>query len=110
MPDAPNNTVLTQSLPADTRVMPGTRIDLSVTPAGDAYYATTAPFTVAVPLDGMDMEITLRTRSGEEVSVYSGILNQGTYPLSLSCTEPGEHEVNVYINGVRMDTTVLNFE
>ena len=108
--DAADDTVISQSVAANTRVERGTVVDLTVSSAGDAYYTTTAPFTVAVPLDNMEVTITLRTRSGEEVTVYAGKLNKGTYPLTLSCTEPGNHEVNIYIQGVRMDTTVLYFE
>lgn len=108
--DEPGHTVIAQSVEPDAEVLAGTPIDLTVSQQQAQVYTPNACFTVAVPLENLQVEVTLETPSGTEVMAYSDILSLGTYPVELSSAEPGKHIVRVYLDGVLMDSTELLFE
>ena len=108
--DAPVRTVIAQSVAADTKVLAGTAVDLTVSERREAVYYPDSRFTVVVPLESLLAEVTLVTPSGTEVIAYTGELPMGTHAVELSSTEKGMHTVRVYLDGVLMDTTELLFE
>ena len=108
--DEPGHTVIAQSVEPDAEVLAGTPIDLTVSQQQAQVYTPNACFTVAVPLENLQVEVTLEMPSGTEVMAYSDVLSLGTYPVELSSAEPGKHIVRVYLDGVLMDSTELLFE
>jgi len=42
--------------------------------------------------------------------VYHGVLNAGTYRIALDSEEPGQHTVNITMDGVRMESRTVSFE
>ncbi len=101
--DLPEHTVVEQSVPADSEVLAGTAVDLKISESEPSLYYPASPFTVAVPIDGLQVEITITMPSGGEAVAYSGELPAGTHQVDLSSSEPGEHVVRVYLDGVLMD-------
>lgn len=108
--DAPAHTVIAQNVEPNTEVLVGTAVDLTVSQRGDGAHYPASEFTVAVPLENLEVEVTLRAPSGEETVAYSGTLNRGTYPIELSSAEAGVHTIRVYLDGVAMETMELLFE
>ena len=62
-----------------------------------------------VPLDNLEVVVTVTAPSGTENIVFSQKLPAGAHAVSLSNAEPGEHTVRVYLDGVLMDTTQIVF-
>lgn len=108
--DAPEGTVLTQSVPPDTKVLAGTAVNVTVSAAAPAAYYPQSPFTVVVPLDGLHVEVRLTAPSGAESLAYADELPAGTHAVELSSDEPGAHVVRVYLDGVLTDTVELTFD
>lgn len=108
--DAPAHTVIAQSIEPNSEVLVGTVIDLTISGQGESVYYPASEFTVVVPLDNLEVEVTLQASSGEEAVVYSETLSMGSYPITLSDAEAGRHTVRVYLDGVLMETLELNFE
>lgn len=108
--DAVANTVIAQGVAPNAQVLKGTSIDLTVSQHGDVIYYPPARFTVVVPLDGLEVEVRLIMPSNEEMTVYSGELSAGTYPIELSSSERGAHTVCVYLDGVPVDITEVVFD
>ncbi len=108
--DLPEHTVVEQSVPADSEVLAGTAVDLKISESEPSLYYPASPFTVAVPIDGLQVEITITMPSGGEAVAYSGELPAGTHQVDLSSSEPGEHVVRVYLDGVLMDSAEVTFD
>ena len=108
--DLPEHTVVEQSVPADSEVLAGTAVDLKISGSEPSLYYPASPFTVAVPIDGLQVEITITMPSGGEAVAYSGELPAGTHQVDLSSSEPGEHVVRVYLDGVLMDSAEVTFD
>lgn len=108
--DLPEHTVVEQSVPADSEVLAGTAVDLKISESKPSLYYPASPFTVAVPIDGLQVEITITMPSGGEAVAYSGELPAGTHQVDLSSSEPGEHVVRVYLDGVLMDSVEVTFD
>lgn len=108
--DLPEHTVVEQSVPADSEVLAGTAVDLKISESKPSLYYPASPFTVAVPIDGLQVEITITMPSGGEAVAYSGELPAGTHQVDLSSSEPGEHVVRVYLDGVLMDSAEVTFD
>ena len=108
--DLPEHTVVEQSVPADSEVLAGTAVDLKISESEPSLYYPASPFTVAVPIDGLQVEITITMPSGGEAVAYSGELPAGTHQVDLSSSEPGEHVVRVYLDGVLMDSVEVTFD
>lgn len=108
--DLPEHTVVEQSVPADSEVLAGTAVDLKISGSEPSLYYPASPFTVAVPIDGLQVEITITMPSGGEAVAYSGELPAGTHQVDLSSSEPGEHVVRVYLDGVLMDSVEVTFD
>lgn len=108
--DLPEHTVVEQSVPADSEVLAGTAVDLKISESEPSLYYPASPFTVAVPIDGLQVQITITMPSGGEAVAYSGELPAGTHQVDLSSSEPGEHVVRVYLDGVLMDSVEVTFD
>ena len=108
--DLPWNTVVEQSVPPETEVLAGTVVDLTVSADERSLYSPESPFSVVVPIDGLRVEITIQTPSGDEAVAYTGELKAGTHSVELTSEEPGAHVVRVYLDGVLMDSTELTFD
>lgn len=108
--DLPEHTVVEQSVPADSEVLAGTAVDLKISESEPSLYYPASPFTVAVPIDGLQVQITITMPSGGEAVAYSGELPAGTHQVDLSSSEPGEHVVRVYLDGVLMDSAEVTFD
>lgn len=108
--DLPEHTVVEQSVPEDSEVLAGTAVDLKISESEPSLYYPASPFTVAVPIDGLQVQITITMPSGGEAVAYSGELPAGTHQVDLSSSEPGEHVVRVYLDGVLMDSAEVTFD
>lgn len=108
--DAPVNTIIAQSIAPGSQALKGTAVNLTVCQNGETMYYPSSRFTVAVPLDGLQVEVRLITPSGGEVTAYSETLPMGTYPIELSSSEAGVHTVRVYLDGVPVDSAEVAFE
>lgn len=108
--DAPTQTVIAQSIAPNSETLVGSAVDLTISQAPTRQYMPDSEFTVVVPLENLEVEVMLTAPSGNEVTVYSGRLSVGTYPIELSSEEQGIHRVRVYMDGVLMDSTEIAFE
>ncbi len=108
--DALPNTVIAQSPEAGTEQMAGTSVDITVNGARELLYYPTSKLSVVVPLNGTAVQLMMVSPSGNTQEVYHGELNAGTYRIELSDTEPGEHIVNIMMDGVLMESQTLRFE
>lgn len=108
--DAPARTVIGQSVPANAPVLLGTSIDLTVSQRPEAVYYPRSKFTVVVPLENLQVEVTIVTPSGVEQTVHTGVFPMGTHQVALSSAEPGLHAVRVYLDGVLMDSAEVLFD
>ncbi len=107
--DAAANTVIAQNVAPNSEVLAGSEIDLTICRQEDSLYYPASSFTVVVPLENLKVEVTLETPSGEETVVYSQTMDMGTYPIELSSGESGTHTVRVYLEGVLIESTEIEF-
>ena len=108
--DAKSGTVIAQSVAANSQVLAGTTVDLTVNIQQTAMYYPASKLSTVVPLSGTAVRVQIRLDSGELQEVYQGALNTGTYRIALSCAEPGPHAVYVYMDGVLMEEQEITFE
>ena len=108
-PDAPAHTVIAQNIAPNSQVLAGTAIDLTLCAGRETIYRPDCEFTVMVPLDNLEVVVTVTAPSGTETIVFSQKLPAGAHAVSLSSAEPGEHTVRVYLDGVLMDATQIVF-
>ena len=108
--DARADTVIAQSVAANSQVLSGTSVDLTVNRQQPTMYYPASKLSVVVPLDQSQVKVQLRLDSGEMQEVYAGVLNTGTYRIALSCAEQGTHAVYIYMDGVMMEEQDINFE
>ncbi len=109
-PDAQPGSIVSQSVDAGETLMMGATVDVVVCSAQEALYYPASKLSVVVPLNGSDVLLTMIAPSGLSQEVYHGVLNAGTYRLALSSAEPGEHTVQIAMDGVEMETQTVNFE
>ena len=109
-PDAQPGTVVSQSVDAGETLMMGATVDVVVCPAQEMLYYPASKLSVVVPLNGSDVLLTMTAPSGLSQEVYHGVLNAGTYRLALPSAEPGEHTVQITMDGVEMETQTVQFE
>lgn len=107
--DAPANTVIAQDIAPNSQVLVHSTIRLTVSGARESAYSPDGDFTVVVPLENLEVMVTLTAPSGTETTVYSQKLAVGTHAISLASIEPGLHTVRVYLDGVLMDSTEIAF-
>ena len=108
--DAQGQTVIAQSVPADSTVMENTVVDITVSSALEKVYQPERWLTIAVPMDNVQVEIVLVTPGETEVSAYSETLSKGTHYVELTSGESGEHQVKIMMDGVLMETVTLTFD
>lgn len=108
--DAKSNTVIAQSVAADTQVLAGIAVDLTVNQAQPQVYYPASKLSVVVPLNQTQVRVLLALSSGESQEVYQGTLNTGTYRIAMSCAEAGVHAVSIYMDGVLMEQQEIDFE
>ena len=108
--DAVPHTIVAQSVAAGDQVLTGTTVALTVSQEQTITHYPASKFSVVVPLNGSSVELTLRTPSGDALEVYKGVLNAGTYRMSLSSAETGVHTVEIRMDGVLMETQDIVFE
>ena len=108
--DAPPDTVVAQSVAPNAELMTGATVDLTVNPVRDLLFYPVSKLSVVVPLNGSSVQLMMIAPSGEIQEVYHGVLNTGTYRIALSSAEPGEHTVNIYMDGVLMESQTVRFE
>ena len=108
--DAKSNTVIAQSVAADTQVLAGIAVDLTVNQAQPQVYYPASKLSVVVPLNQTQVRVLLALSSGESQEVYQGTLNTGTYRIAMSCAEAGVHAVSIYMDGVLMERQEIDFE
>lgn len=108
--DAKPDTVVAQSVAANAQVLAGTAVDITVNRAQELLYYPPSKFSIVVPLNGSAVQLMMTAPSGEIREVYQGVLNAGTYRISLSSAEPGAHTVEIYMDGVLMERQTINFE
>lgn len=108
--DAKSDTVIAQSVAANSQVLAGTIVDLTINQKTPAMYYPSSKLSVVVPLSGTQVRIQIRLDSGDMQEVYQGVLNIGTYRIALSCAEPGTHAVYIYMDGVMMEEQNISFE
>ena len=90
--------------------MAGTKVDLTVNQTRDTVYYPDSKLSVVVPLNGSNVRLLMIAPSGQTQEVYHGVLNAGTYRIALSSAEPGEHTVDIYMDGVLMESQRVEFE
>lgn len=108
--DAPAHSVIAQSIAPNTEVLMGTAVDLTISQRQEEIYAPNSLFTVVVPLEDLQTEVTLTAPSGMETVAYSDVLGAGTYQIDLTSSEAGIHIVRVYLEGVLMDSAEVLFD
>ena len=108
--DAKSGAVIAQSVAANSQVLAGTVVDLTVNRQQAVMRYPASKLSVVVPLNGTQVRVQLRLDSGDMQEVYSGVLNTGTYRIALSCAEPGNHAVYIYMDGVMMEEQNITFE
>ena len=84
--------------------------DVTINQEQPAQYYPVSKFSVVVPLSGSKVQLVMTTPSGQTREVYQGMLNTGTYRISLSSDEPGVHTVEIHMDGVLMERQVVKFE
>ena len=107
--DAGSDTVIAQGIAANTRVLAGTAVDITVNQQQPELYYPASKLSVVVPLNGTQVRIQIGLASGETQEVYQGTLNTGTYRIALSCVEAGTHPVYIYMDGVQMEVQEIEF-
>lgn len=108
--DAPAHTVIAQSIAADTEVLAGMSVDLTISQRQEEIYMPNSLYTVVVPLENLLTEVVLVTPSGAETVAFRDTLGTGTYQVDLSSAEAGIHTVRVYLEGVLMDSEEVLFD
>lgn len=108
--DALPDTVVAQSVAANSQVLAGTAVDITVNREQPLLYYPASKFSIVVPLNGSAVQLMMTAPSGEIREVYQGVLNAGTYRISLSSDEPGTHTVEIYMDGVLMERQEISFE
>ncbi|MBR1559624.1 MAG: protein kinase [Clostridia bacterium] len=108
--DAKSDTVIAQGIAANSQVLAGTTVDLTINREQTAMYYPASKLSVVVPLNASQVRVQLRLDSGDTQEVYQGVLNTGTYRIALSCAEPGDHAVYIYMDGVMMEEQNITFE
>ena len=109
-PDALPNTVVTQSVEPNTTLMAGTVVDITVSQMQEVFYYPASKLSVVIPLNGSSVRLMMTAPSGDSQEVYHGILDTGTYRIALSSGESGLHTVEIYMDGVLMETETVRFE
>ena len=108
--DAKADTVIGQSVSANSQVLAGTAVDITVNrPRGTACYPA-SKLSVVVPLNNSGVVLSVTTPSGSTQEISLGTLNAGTYRIALSSPEAGEHQVSVIIDGVIIERRRVDFE
>ena len=108
--DALPNTVIEQSQAPNAELLAGDQVDITVNRQQEALYYPASKLSVVVPLNGSSVQLTMVAPSGDAREVYHGVLNAGTYRIALSSAESGQHTVNIYMDGVLMESQTVNFE
>lgn len=108
--DARPDTVVAQSVAANSQVLAGTAVDITVNREQPLAYYPASKFSIVVPLNGSAVQLMMTAPSGEIQEVYQGVLNAGTYRISLSSAETGVHTVEIYMDGVLMERQEIRFE
>ena len=108
--DAKAGIVIAQSVAANSQVLAGTSVDLTINQAQQPVYYPASKLSVVVPLNGTQVRVQIRLSTGEVQEVYQGVLNTGTYRIALSSSEPGVHAVDISMDGVLMDEQNITFE
>ena len=108
--DAKSGTVIAQGVAANSQVLAGARVDLTLNRQQPVMYYPASKLSIVVPLNGSQVRLQIRLDDGELQEIYQGILNTGTYRIALSCAEPGNHMVYIYMDGVLMEEEELAFE
>jgi len=108
--DAPSRVVLSQSVAPLTELMAGATVDVTVSTQRETLYYPQSKLSVVVPLNGSSVQLMMTAPSGQAQEVYHGLLNAGTYRIALSSAEAGEHTVDIYMDGVLMESEQVWFE
>ena len=108
--DAMPNTIVAQSVAANSQVLAGTAVDVTVNQEQPLSHYPASKFSIVVPLNGSAVQLMMTAPSGEIHEVYQGILNAGTYRISLQSAEAGAHIVEIYMDGVLMERQEISFE
>ncbi len=108
--DALPRTVVAQSIAANSQVLAGAVVDVTISLEQAAQHYPASKFSVVVPLNGSSVQLMMTTPSGDIREVYQGVLNTGTYRISLSSAEQGTHTVEIYMDGVLMEKQQIEFE
>ena len=107
--DAVPRTVVAQSIAANSQVLVGTVVDVTINQEVQLLYYPVSKFSVVVPLNGSSVHLVMTAPSGEVREVYQGVLDAGTYRISLSSAEPGVHTVEIYMDDVLMEQQGIEF-
>ena len=107
--DAKSGAVIAQGIAANTQVLAGTAVDLTVNQQQPEVYYPASKLSVVVPLNMCQVRIQILLSSGSLQEVYQGTLNTGTYRIALSCAEPGTHAVYIYMDDVLMEEQQIEF-
>jgi len=108
--DALPGTVVAQSEAEGAELLAGAVVDVTVNQARGTLYYPISKLSVVVPLNGSDVQLVMVAPSGNAREVYHGVLNAGTYRIALDSEEPGQHTVNITMDGVLMESRTVNFE
>lgn len=107
--DAQSGSVIAQSIAANTQVLAGATVDLTVNQQQPRVYFPVSKLSVVVPLNMSLVRIQIVLASGDIQEVYQGVLNTGTYRIALSCAEAGPHTVYIYMDDVLMEELSIEF-
>ncbi len=110
-PDAESGAVLEQSLEADSVVLSGTPVALTVAQAVPEDYRQQAKFKVTIAEDDSLVQVIMRSEQGDEQQVYSERINAGkrTINLDLNHLEAGTCDLLLYVNEELVEQKQVEF-
>lgn len=107
--DAQPGTVISQSAYADTTVVEGTTVDLTIVQYAQEVYHLTEMIDVDVPEGGAQVLLAVQAPSGNTTEVPVDVPDGGVHQLSLTSVESGMHIIDIYINNTWVEQISREF-
>ena len=107
--DGQPGTVIGQSVYADTTVVEGTVVDLTIVQYAQTLYYVTEMIEVNVPEGGAEILLAVQAPSGYTTEVVMDMPDSGAHQLSLSSVEEGAHVIDIYIDGSWVEQIAREF-
>ena len=103
--DAKSGTVFEQSVEAGSRALTGEAVNLTLALPHATVYYPDAPLTVVVPLDNTKVSVVFENGG----MLFEAKLDAGTQRIELCNDEPGTFALEIYMDGVYIETVRVSF-